>query len=165
MQVSRDIVLNDEPGATMQLIRGTPFIDGIRGPQVEPNDLTLDRLTSLPNHLLTIKASIDLATPGQTNLLTAAQKLLVLGVVLRITAANTVTGPPQVSIGINPAADTLFAAENLVNLDAVGDMYTFWANLNTAMSVIPSAIVNLTVGTPATATELVATAYVIGTTL
>jgi hypothetical protein len=138
---------------------------GVRGPQIEPYDLELDRLTNITSAALATVAGIDLTSIATTALFTATQKTYVLGVILRVSTADTVTGVAEASVGVNPSADDVFANEQLVNLDQVGDLYSFWGNAGTGTILNTSDQLDLSVNTGATATSLVAVAYVIGVLL
>jgi len=165
-QIVRETPILPNPSSTMQLLRGTPLNDlGIRGPQIEPFDLQLDRLANITSAVLSITASIDLTTIATTALFTATQKTYVLGVLLRVTTADTVTAVAEASVGVNPSTNNVFANEPLINIDAVDDLYTFWNNTNTGTILNTSQQLDLSVNTGATATTLVATAYVIGVQL
>ena len=137
----------------------------IRGPQTEAGNLALDRLINITSNTLSTTTGIDLTATGTTALFTATQKTYILGVLLQITSADTVTVVAEASIGVNPSIDNIFANESLVVFDAVGDMYTFWNNLNTSIILSSSNVLEISVNTAATAVELVATAYVIGVLL
>jgi hypothetical protein len=138
---------------------------GIRGPQVEPYDLELDRLANITSASLSIIAGVDLTAIATTALYTAPQKSYILGVLIRVTAANSVTVPADASIGVNPSTDNLFAEEQLISLDVVDDLYGFWANVGTGTILNASDQLDLVVTTGATASSLIATVYVIGTQL
>jgi hypothetical protein len=148
-------------------IRGSEIYDsaGIRGPQIEPYDLELDRLVNITSASLAIVDDIDLTSIATTPLFTATQKTYVLGVILRITTADTVTVVAEASIGVNPSTNDMFANEQLVNFDAVDDLYAFWNNSNTGIILNTAEQLDLSVNTGATATSLIAVAYVIGVQL
>lgn len=137
----------------------------IRGPQVESGNLTLDRLINITSNTLSTTTGIDLTSTGTTAIFTATQKTYILGVLLQITSADTVTAVAEASIGVNPSINNIFANEPLVVFDAVGDMYTFWNNLNTGIILSSSNVLEISVNTAATAVGLIVTAYVIGVLL
>lgn len=162
-QLLRETPLLPNPSPVQQLIHGTPIPAlGIRGPQIEPGDLALDRLINIPSNSLSITAGIDLTALGTTTIFTATQKTYLLGVLLQITTASSVTTFANVSIGINPSINNIFTDEPLVAFDAVGEIYTFWNNLNTAVILNTSDVLQVSVNTAASAVGLVANAYVIG---
>jgi hypothetical protein len=133
---------------------------GMRGPQIEPADLQLDRLSSIVSSALA-RTTVNLATTNVTPLYTATQKTYILGVILRITNADSVTVSAQASLGVNPSTDNLFANQTLVNLDAEDELYVFWNNLNTGVILNTTDQLDISV-TSAVAAALTATAYVIG---
>jgi len=141
------------------------ILPGVRGPQVKQQDITLDRLAQPTSSTIATNVNILLTATGDTQLFTATQKTYILGVILRVNISNTVTVPPQVSIGVSPSTDNVFANEALINFDADNDLYTFWNNLNTATVLNASDVLQLTVNTAATATTLLAVAYVVGVVL
>lgn len=138
---------------------------GIRGPQIEPYDLTLDRLANITSASLAIIPDIDLTSVATTALFTATQKTYILGVLLRITTATTVTDVAEASIGVNPSTNNVFATESLVNLNTANALYTFWNNTNTGTILNTSDQLDLSINTGAIATALAAVAYVIGVEL
>lgn len=138
---------------------------GIRGPQVEPKTIETNRIIpDLAASLATV-GDIDLTSTGQTTLYTVpagTSKVLVLGVVIAATYANTVTVVPEVSIGVSPSTDDIFAVELLTGFDVTPETYTFWGNLNTGHIATTGESIILNVSTAATATGLVAAARLIG---
>ena len=138
----------------------------LRGPQIAEGALTEDRLVKRTAYALETTASIDLTTTGTTTIYTAPadKTALIFGVILQVTTANTVTIVPNASVGLNPSADNVFAKETLTTLDAVDELYHFWANVHKAVAVSNGGILDLEVE-GATATALVATARVIGIVL
>jgi hypothetical protein len=137
-------------------------LPGITGPQVGQSEITFDRMVNPTSFALATDVSVDLTSTGATSLFTASRKTYILGVILRSDAANTVTSPPQISVGINPITDNVFENESMVNFDTVDDVYTFWSNLNTAFVMNVSDQLDINVNTAATATTLTAIAYVVG---
>lgn len=161
----RGSALDDRASGIFRDVRGAPVSAGVRGPQIEPFGLQLDRLANITSASLATVASIDLTAVATTALFTATQKTYVLGVLLRVTTADTVTAVAEASIGVNPSTNNLFANEQLVSLDAVDDLYIFWNNANAGTILNTAQQLDLSVNTGATATTLVATAYVIGVQL
>lgn len=135
---------------------------GVRGPQIEPNDLTLDRLINVTNAILETTSGIDLTTTGTQTIMTASQKTFVLGVLLRVSFADTVTSPASASVGVSPATNDVFADVTLVDLNQVNELYTFWSNTNTGAVLNTSENLILSINTAATAIVLQVTAHVIG---
>ena len=136
----------------------------LRGPQVKSRDLNEDRLLRTTSYVLDTVTAIDLTATGTTTLLTAPndQSALILGVILQATQADTVTVAPQVSVGLNPSTDNVFATEPLVGFDTVDALYYMWSNTNKAVVIPASGVLDLDVSVAATATSLEATARVIG---
>jgi hypothetical protein len=161
----QDPPINEPMGSSFTHTQEAPITDGIRGPQIEPYDLELDRLANITSASLAIIADIDLTSIATTPLFTATQKTYVLGVLLRVTTADTVTVVAEASIGVNPSTNDMFANEQLVNFDAVDDLYTFWNNVNTGIIMNTAEQLDLSVNTGATATSLTTVAYVIGVQL
>ena len=155
--------INPIAGATQDFIKGAPISHvGIRGPQTEQFGLQLDRLINDVGNLVTTTTSIDLTSAGTTTIFSATQKTFIMGVIVRVTAADTVTGVPSASVGIDPQTDNVFSDENMVSLDQINDTYNFWNNLNTGNVISSAENLILSINTAATATTLIATVYVIG---
>jgi hypothetical protein len=135
-----------------------------RSGQIRDQELDEDRLSKTTSHAINSVASVDLTSATTTTIFTAPsdKTALIIGVILEVTAANTVTVPPQVSVGLNPSTTNVFAVETLINLDAVNNSYVYWANLNKAVTVANGGILDLDVAVASTATSLVATARVVG---
>jgi len=140
-------------------------LPGIRGPQVGQSEITFNRMVDTTSHALASNVNVTLTATGTTALYTASQKTYILGIVLRVITANTVTVLPQVSVGVNPITDDIFANETLVNFDTVNDLYHFWGDLNTARVLNATDQLDLVVNTAATASALVAVVYVVGIAL
>jgi len=136
----------------------------LRGPQIKINDLNEDRLVKVTSYVLDTVINIDLTSTGITTLFTAPsdKKALVLGVILQATSADTVTVAPQVSVGLNPSTNNVFATEPLVSFDTAGSVYHFWNYINKATVVPASGVLDLNVSVAATATSLIASARVVG---
>jgi len=136
----------------------------LRGPQIKEADLTEDRLSNITSYTISTITSIDLTATGTTTVYTAPadQTALIIGIIFQATATDTVTVVPQVSAGLNPSTDNVFAIESLVGFDAVDDLFVFWAKLNKAVVVADGGVLDLDVSVAATATNLIATARVIG---
>jgi len=135
-----------------------------RSAQIAFQTINEDRLSRTTFHAINSVTDIDLTSATTTTIFTAPsdKTALILGVILEVTAADTITVPPQVSIGLNPSTTDVFAIETLITLDAVNDSYVYWANIHKAVSVANSGVLDLDVGVAATATTLVVTARVIG---
>ena len=162
LHASRGAALDDRSSGIFRDIRGAPVFAGIRGPQIEPYDLQLDRLVNVTSASLAIIPDVDLTSIATTSLYIAPQKSLILGVLLRTVVADTVTAPAEASVGVNPSTNNLFANEELISLDAVDDLYGFWGNAGTGTILNASDQLDLSVNTGATATTLTVVAYVIG---
>jgi hypothetical protein len=139
----------------------------LRGPQISEGTLAEDRLVRTTAYVLDTTASIDLTSTGTTTIYTApsTKTALIFGVILQVTTADTVTVVPDASIGLNPSTDNVFAVETLTSLDAVDELYHFWANIHKAVAISNGGVLDLDVDTAATATTLTATARVIGIVL
>jgi hypothetical protein len=139
----------------------------LRGPQIAEGTLAEDRLVKTTAYALETTTDIDLTSTGVTTVYTAPsdKTALIFGVILQVTAADTVTGAPGVSVGLNPSTDNVFAVETLTALDAVGELYHYWANIHKAVAISNGGVLDLDVDAAATATTLTATARVIGIVL
>jgi len=146
---------------TMPAITGLPLF---RGPQIKEMDLAEDRLAKITSQSLNFVTGIDLTATGTTTLFTAPsdQAALIFGVLLQVTAANTVTVAPDVSLGLNPSTANVFDTESLIGFNAVDDLYIYWANKHTAVTVANGGLLDLDVSVAATATTLTTTARVLG---
>lgn len=78
-------------------------------------------------HRLSETTGIDAKTTGTTNLYTvpASTTTIVLGAVVRVTAASGITVAATAGIGIAAGEDDIFASEALTDLLAVGDVWVF----------------------------------------
>lgn len=135
---------------------------GIRGVQIEPRNLELDKLENPTSAALSTLSDVDLTSTGTIALYVATQKTYVLGVLIRITAANTATVDAEVSVGVNPNTSDVFSNETLIDLNAINDLYTFWDNKNTGIILNTSDQLDLSINTAAIANSLISTVYVIG---
>jgi uncharacterized membrane protein (DUF441 family) len=150
----------------------SPGVDGIilalpwplyRSGQIQQTELAEDRLANVTSRVISTIPSIDLTATGITTLYTApaSKTALIFGVILQATAADTITVAPQVSAGLNPSTDNIFAVESLVGLTTVGGTFVYWANLNKAVTVSNGGVLDLNVSVASTATALMVTARVI----
>ena len=169
-------------GATQQFVRATPLLPvsgaaqqfvkaapigtlGIRGPQIEYRTLANDRFESDFGFLLGSTFDIDLTTTGQTTIYTvpaSVGKVIILGVALEISFGLDVTVAPQVSLGVDPSTDNLFAPETLTEFTTDRSLYTFWSNLNITNIAATGSDILLDVTSASTATALFITAHVFG---
>jgi hypothetical protein len=136
----------------------------IRGPQIQEANVEVDRLQNITSHAVSSVVDINLTTTGLTTLYTvpSGNKFLILGVLLQAQTADTVTGDASASIGISPSTTDVFAEETLLGFNSATSTYQFWANLNKAVIANAGDVIRLDVTTGATATNLTATAYLIG---
>lgn len=136
----------------------------LRGSQFGTNTIALDRFSSPLMAILSVTTDLDLTTTGTTTVYTvpAGKSAIVLGCLLRIKAADTVTTDAEVSIGINPSTTDLFAAETLVAVQAVNDFWSFWKDESGGALAGSGSLIDLNVITAATATTLDSDIYLIG---
>lgn len=106
---------------------------------------------------------VNAFSPGATAIYTApaSNKIVLTRVAVRCTAATAVATPATVKIEINPAAGDVFAAESMVGVLDVDDVWIFSAEARSI--VVPAgATVDLTVTIAATGTSQSLEAEVIG---
>jgi len=165
---TRDITATEHAGAVFTHTRGTPvtpiFGSGIRGPQFAQRTIGLDRFFQTPLSALSVFDTVDLTTTGTTAVYTvpATNSAIIVGCVILITSTNTVSGDAIVSVGISPATNNLFDAETLTEVRSVNDVWAFWSDKSTTLSISSGQTLIVDVITAATATTLDARVYVIG---
>ena len=136
----------------------------IRGNQIAPQTLTEDRMANITSYQLASQSGISLTAAVTTPIYTVPTGVtaLITGIILEVTAADTITSNPEVSIGVNPSTTNIFATEPLIALDTVGKVYYYWANLNNAVVAVAGSQIDLDVSIAATATALEVTARILG---
>ena len=87
---------------------------------------------------------------------------IILGCLLRIKSANTVTVDAAASLGINPSTTDLFAAETLVGVQSISDVWSFWKDTSVGLVANSADLVDLDVTVAATAATLTCDVFVIG---
>jgi hypothetical protein len=136
----------------------------LRGAQFSTNTIALDRFATPLAAVLNVFEDLDLTTAATTTIYTvpAGSSVIVLGGLIRIKAADTVTTDAEVSIGINPSTTDVFAAETLVDVQSQNDFWSFWKDESAGVMASEGAVVDLDVSTSATATTLNSDIYLIG---
>jgi len=136
----------------------------LRGPQFRPANLARNIFTQSLFSVLSTTTGINLLSAATTSLFTTTAGLtLIHGIVLRVTTGTGVSGDATVSIGINPSTTNLFSEQELINVRALNDVYSFWSDKSTTLVADLSDVIDLTVTNAGTGTTLVAEAFVVGT--
>jgi hypothetical protein len=160
----RSLALTSRPSTPFRWVKG-PEVPWplLRSPQVAYRTLTTDRLIDVPVDVLASLKNFDLT---QTRVSTiyeapAAQFGFVLGIFVKITAVDTLTVVPQISVGITSGENDIFANEPLTGISAVDDVWSNWLVLSKARVSLNSEQVKLNI-TGATANKLLANIYLLG---
>jgi hypothetical protein len=86
---------------------------------------------------------------------------IILGILFEASAANTVTVPPTVSLGVASGENDIFAAEPMQNFDTVGETWSNWLVFSQARAASSGESAKLSI-TGATATTLLSNIHLIG---
>lgn len=129
------------------------------GPLNASNNFNSDRTP----HILSTTTGINAKTVANTNLYTvpAGKTAIITEAVVRVTAANTITVPPTLGIGIAAGEDDIFAATVLTGLDTTTKVYKFNA-ANTYVAGAATNIIKLGIDVGATATTMTISIDLIG---
>jgi hypothetical protein len=156
-----------EPSAssTINVTKGPPIplLPLIRGLQFEAEQLRQNIFEQPLLSILSKTESINLKTIATTSLYTATGLTLIHGVVLRVTTGTAITADATVSAGVNPSTTNLFSAEELIDVRALNDIYSFWSDKSTTLIMQNADVLDLRVTIAATGSVLIAEAHVIGT--
>jgi hypothetical protein len=137
---------------------------GLRGPQFSEQSIALDRFALPLAAVLTIFENLDLTSATTTTIYTVPTGKIatVLGCVIRIKAADTVSADADVSLGINPSTVNIFPTETLTAVQANDDIWSFWKDKSIGLLATSGQQVDIDVVTAATATTLTSDVYLIG---
>jgi hypothetical protein len=160
---TQDPSLETQIGSAFTHTQDDPIPSLLRGEQINSETIGVDRLSFNTVRILST-TSVDLTDAEITNLLTVPPNEITvpLGLLIEATTATNVTIDPQVSLGINGAADDIFALEIMVDFITVGDIWTNWLVLSNSRAAIDYQFIKLNVQTAATATALLAKVHLIG---
>jgi hypothetical protein len=136
----------------------------LRGAQFAERGIALDRFADPLAAILTVFEDLDLTATSTTTIYTVptGKTAIILGCLLRIKSANTVTVDAAASLGINPSTTDLFAAETLVGVQSISDVWSFWKDTSGGLVANSADLVDLDVSVAATATTLTCDVFVIG---
>ena len=120
-------------------------------------------ITGLENKRLASAEPVDAKSATAQSVYTApaATDVFITRVVLRCTAANTISVGATAKVEINPAAGDLFAEEVLVNVLVVDDTWTFTSEAR-GLVVPAGSTVDVTITNAATGTSQTLSADVWG---
>jgi len=159
----RSVGLSNRAGSLFTHTTGTPLRIPLWPPAaLDDYTFELDKLEFNPFVIISSTTDVDLTTSSVTSLYTIPSGItpIVIGAIIEVTAADTITSNASVSIGIAAGETDIFATTPLVGLGAVQDSFTLWAT-DKFVHGTTSDTVSINVQTAATATSLVATVRLI----
>jgi hypothetical protein len=140
------------------------FFEGlIRNKQITERDIDADRLVDTPVQILAARYGVDMTTSNIFSIYTApsGKIIILLGILVETTAANTVTAAPSLSVGITSGETDIFDTEALVDLNAVGETWSNWLVFSHSRAATPGEDIKVNL-TGATAATLTADIHLIG---
>ena len=113
--------------------------------------------------ILSATPEIDAKVAVTTNLYTvpAGKICVICSVIIRVTAADTITVVPTLGIGVAAGEDDIISSAPLTGLDSAGEMWKGDVE-GTAVTVAAAGVIKLGIDTGATATTMIITVYLVG---
>lgn len=135
----------------------------LTGKQIEQGGLAADRLVNIPVQVLASRSGATLTSTIVSELYSvpSGQIAIILGIIFEATSVDTVTTPPEVSVGIASGETDIFPNETMINFDSLGNTWSNWLVFSKAKAAIGGETVKMNL-TGATANILISNIHLIG---